>query len=157
MHAVSAGGCPSLSDDPERGRKGLEVTGALFHESLADALRECIAACGGLKAVGVKLWPEKDADHAGRTLADCLNDGKRDKLSPEQVLLILRMARAHGCHAGMAFICRDLGYSDPQPIEPEDERAALQRQFIESTALLLKMAGRIEELARPVVHPRRAA
>lgn len=133
------------------------MTGSLFHESLGDALRECIAVCGGMKAVGVKLWPEKDADHAGRTLADCLNDAKRDKLSPEQVLLILRMARAHGCHAGMAFIARDLGYSDPQPIEPEDERAALQRQFIESTALLVKMAERIEDLARPVAQPRRTA
>ena len=57
----------------------------------------------------------------------------------------------------MAFICRDLGYSDPQPIEPEDERAALQRQFIESTALLVKMAERIEDLARPVAQPRRTA
>jgi hypothetical protein len=54
-------------------------------------------------------------------------------------------------------VCRDLGYADPVPIEPEDERAALQRQFIESTANLLKMAARIEELARPVAHARRAA
>lgn len=75
----------------------------------------------------------------------------------QQVLLILRMARGHGCHAGMEFVCRDLGYADPVPIEPEDERAALQRQFIESTANLLKMAARIEELARPVAHARRAA
>lgn len=157
MHAVSATRCPSLSDDAGRGRKGQAMTGSLFHESLCDALRECIAVCGGMKAVGAKLWPEKDADYAGRALADCLNDAKRDKLSPEQVLLILRMARAHGCHAGMAFIARDLGYSDPQPIEPEDERAALQRQFIESTALLVKMAERIEDLARPVAQPRRTA
>lgn len=123
------------------------MTGALFHECLSDALRECVAVCGGLKAVGVKLWPEVEADHAGRRLADCLNDSKRDKLSPEQMLLILRMARAHGCHAGMTYLSRELGYSDPQPIEPEDERAELQRQFVEASGVLVRMARRIEELS----------
>lgn len=123
---------------------------ALFHESLADALRECIAVCGGLKGVGKLLWPEKDADIAGRLLADCLNDSKREKLSPEQVLLVLRLAREKGCHAGMTFIARELGYADPQPIEPEDERAKLQREFIESTRKLTQMAQRIEALGRPI-------
>ena len=125
------------------------MNASLFHESLADALRECISVCGGLKSVGKLLWPEKDADIAGRLLADCLNDTKREKLSPEQVLLILRVAREKGCHAGMTFIARDLGYSDPQPIEPEDERAKLQREFIESTRSLARMAQRIEQLDRP--------
>ena len=126
------------------------MTFALFHESLSDALRECIGVCGGMKAVGSKLWPEIDPEQAGRKLADCLNDGKRDKLSPEQVLLVLRMARARGCHAGMMFLARDLGYADPVAIEPEDERAKLQREFIESTRALTKMAERIQALAAPV-------
>lgn len=126
------------------------MTAALFHESLSDALRECVQVCGGYKAVGRTLWPEKDADVAGRHLADCLNDTKREKLSPEQVLLVLRLAREKGCHAGMNFIARDLGYADPQPVEPEDERAKLQREFIESTHKLARMAERIERLSMPV-------
>lgn len=124
----------------------MNLTPSLFHESLCDALRDCIAACGGSKSVGKILWPEKDADVAGRALADCLNDAKRDKLSPEQVLLLLHMARMKGCHAGINFIARELGYADPVPIEPEDERAKLQREFIESTRALTKMAQRIEAL-----------
>jgi hypothetical protein len=127
------------------------MTPSLFHESLADALRECIAVCGGSKDVGRLLWPEKAPDVAGRLLADCLNDAKREKLSPEQVLLILRLARERGCHAGMTFIARELGYADPQPIEPEDERAKLQRDFIESTKALARMAQRIEQLERPTM------
>ncbi len=127
------------------------MTPSLFHESLADALRECISICGGTKMVGAKLWPEKDPDHAGRLLADCLNDAKREKLSPEQVLLILRLARARGCHAGMVFIARDLGYSDPQPIEPEDERAKLQREYIEAARHMAKLADRIERASAPLV------
>ena len=125
------------------------TTGSLFHESLADALRECISVCGGTKAVGAKLWPEKEPDAAGRILADCLNDAKREKLSPEQVMLLLRMARAKGCHAGMVYLSRELGYSDPQPVEPEDERAQLQREYIEAAKAMARMAARIESLERP--------
>lgn len=120
----------------------------LFHESLADALRDCIAACGGTKVVGKILWAEKDPDVAGRLLSDCLNESKREKLSPEQVLLVLEMARAKGCHVGMNFIARKLGYADPVPIEPEDERAKLQRVFIESTRDLARIADRIEQLGK---------
>lgn len=90
-----------------------EVVSSLFHESFGDALRECIAHCGGFKVVGATLWPEKGADIAGRHLADCLNDAKREKLSPEQVLLILRLARERGCHAGITFIARELGLLGP--------------------------------------------
>jgi hypothetical protein len=125
------------------------VTQSLFHESLADALRECISVCGGLKVVGRILWAEKEPDIAGRLLADCLNDAKREKLSPEQMLLVLRLARSKGCHAGINFIARDLGYSDPKPVEPEDERAALQRQYIEATRTLVRLAERIDVLAPP--------
>jgi len=126
-------------------------TPSLFHESVSDALRECVGACGGLKAVGAVLWPEKGADVAGRLLADCLNDTKREKLSPEQVMLILRLSRQRGCHAGMHFMARELGYADPQPIEPEDERAKLEREFVEAARAMQRMADRIETLTRPAV------
>lgn len=126
------------------------MTPSLFHETLADALRECIVACGGMKPVGKLLWPEKEPDTAGRRLSDCLNDAKPEKLAPEQVLLILRLAREKGCHAGMLYIARDLGYADPQPIEPEDEKAKLQREYIECARSMSKIAQRIERLESPV-------
>lgn len=128
-------------------RKGLAVTPSLFHESLSDALRECIGVCGGFKSVGYVLWPEKGPEGAGRFLSDCLNDAKREKLSPEQMMVIMRMARAKGCHAAIVWICRELAYADPQPLEPADERAALQRQFIHATNELRAMAERIAQLA----------
>lgn len=122
------------------------LTPALFHESLADALRECVAVCGGMKAVGAKLWPEQAPDQAGRHLSDCLNDAKREKLAPEQVLLVMRMARERGCHTGMVYLSRELGYTDPQLVEPEEEKAKLQRDYIEAARAMSKMAARIEAL-----------
>lgn len=116
-------------------------------ESLTEALNACIRAAGGAKAVGLKLWPEKSADAAQRLLLDCLNEERPAKLSPEQVLLILRLARAVGCHDGVDYILADLGYAPTKPIEPRDEIADLQRAFIESVRMQEDIAARIERAA----------
>lgn len=117
---------------------------SLFHEDIWQALRDCVSALGGSKKVGLLLRPELDAQTAGRWLLDCLNPERKEKLCVEQVLLILRESRLIACHAGIAFINRDAGYSDPQPIEPEDERAALQRMFIEQSKAMQQLFVRME-------------
>jgi hypothetical protein len=119
---------------------------ALFFESLTDAIKEVVRVGGGLKVVGAQMWPEKTPDAAARTLADCLNENREARLSPDQLMLIIRLGRARGCHAVMSYMAQESGYSTPFPIEPADEAAELQRQYIESTKSLLRMAERIERL-----------
>lgn len=118
----------------------------LFHEDLMEALRTCVQALGGPKKVGALLRPELPADQAGRWLADCLNPDRRDQLHPNQFLLVLREARKVGCHAAMNYLAQECGYADPQPIEPDDERAALQREFVQHSKALQALASRIERL-----------
>ena len=77
---------------------------------------------------------------------DCLNDSRREVLSPSQVILILRIGREIDCHAAMNFIARECGYSDPTPTEPESEIARLQREFVEATKALGQMADRIGQI-----------
>lgn len=122
---------------------------ALFHESINDDLRDIVKHLGGVKRVGSEMRPDLTIDNAGRWLADCLNDDRRENLSPDQVLYLLKRGREIGSHGAMAFIAQECGYSDPQPIEPEDEKAALQRQYIEMSRALLKAAERIESLSKP--------
>ncbi|RIY41970.1 hypothetical protein [Neopusillimonas maritima] len=119
---------------------------ALFYDSFADALKEVVKSAGGSKAVGCKLWPEKTPDAAHRTLLDCLNESRSEKFSPEQVLLLIKIGREVGCHAGINYLSRETGYSDPTPIEPEDERARLQREFIEAQKAMSKLAERMERV-----------
>lgn len=119
-------------------------------ESLNHALVECVKASGGSSIVGPKLWPEKPRDAAQRLLLDCLNEERPAKLSPEQVLLVLRLARAKGHHGGIAFILADLGYAPSAPIEPRDEVAELQRQFIEASEHIAESMARAEMLAQRV-------
>ncbi|MEI7443288.1 MAG: hypothetical protein WCK28_00220 [Burkholderiales bacterium] len=118
----------------------------LFVESINDALREVVRACGGPKVVGCRIWPEKSPDAAARTLADCLNDARAEKLSPDQVLLLARMGRERGCHAVVEFFASECGYAPPQPIEPEDERAALYREYVEATKVLAHLAARLDRI-----------
>ena len=116
-------------------------------DSLNEALVACVKAAGGSANVGPKLWPEKQREAAQRLLLDCLNDERPAKLSPEQVLLVLRLAREKGFHGGINFIAADLGYGVPAPLDPRDEAADLMRQYIESVAEQKRTADRMEKAA----------
>lgn len=107
----------------------------LFYDGINDALRTVIAALGGNKVIGCKLWPEKSPDAAARQLADCLNDHKPEKLAPDQIVLLLRWGHAAGCHAGMQFLAQEAGY-DVRPITPEDQRDRLADAVLEATRTL---------------------
>lgn len=117
--------------------------GSLFHESIYEALRATVGGLGGTKAIAQTLFPEKSVDDAARYLLDCLNPDRPAELKPERVVLLLKIARAKGIHTGMSFISGEAGYAC-QPIEPEDELAELQRQFISAAEAMRKLAERIE-------------
>lgn len=116
----------------------------LIHESINDALREAITALGGMKKVGQIFWADQTPERAATKLGDCLNPDRRERLTPDQVIHIMRLARGKGCHSVAAFILRETGYADPVPVEPEDEVAKLQREFVNAAAGLQEMVGRIE-------------
>ena len=118
----------------------------LIHESITDALREVIQAAGGAKKVGAMMFPDMPADHAAGKVRDCLNIDRRERFTPDQVAMIVRIGREVGCHAVMNFLARDGGYANPVPIEPEDEAMRLQREFVEATKSLAQMANRIEQM-----------
>ncbi|MEW8189919.1 MAG: hypothetical protein AB2766_11500 [Candidatus Thiodiazotropha endolucinida] len=118
----------------------------LIHEDIYDALRDCIKALGGNKEVGHIFWPEKPIEKAGEQLADCLNRARPQKLDPEQTLYILKEARKVGCHIGMFFITRVCDYRQPEPIEPLDEMAELQKAFIQSVAENRRLLERMERM-----------
>lgn len=122
-------------------------------ESLNEALIDCVRACGGSKVVGVLLWPARGVEAAQRHLLDCLNPERPQKLAPEELLHLMRLSRSRGCHSGMEHVCQELSYAHPVPIEPKDEAAELQRQFIEQSKQLCKMAERIERLHREAAAP----
>jgi hypothetical protein len=118
----------------------------VMYESLNEALIDCVRAAGGSKVVGNKVWPEKTIDAAQRHLLNCLNEGKAERLTPEQTLLVARMARDHGCHAYASFVAHALSYAEPIPVEPHDEADELRRQVLEMGRSLQTALERLDQI-----------
>lgn len=119
---------------------------SLFYEDFYDAMRTAVMALGGAKKVGPLLWPEKSIDAARTRLLNCLKENRDEVLRPEQVLLLAKLARAGGCHAIVKYFNQQAGYADPQPIEPEDERQRIQREFVAGMADMKTLLARLEQL-----------
>jgi len=121
----------------------MPVTDRLFCEDINEALREVVGALGGAKKVGALMWPEKTVEQAQALLLACLNTERKEHLTPEQTMFLLRRAREANCHVAMRFLCAQAGYADPVPVEPEDERAKLQREFIAATQVIRHLGEKL--------------
>lgn len=119
----------------------------LVVETLQEAKRAAVAALGGAKVVGPMLWPEKGPEESARLLLDCLNPDRPHRLDPERFVLLMRKAREAGYHGLMEFTAESAGYTRPAPVEPEDEMAALQRDFLSGLGELKSIAARFERAA----------
>lgn len=119
----------------------------LFYDTYEDAIRDCVTALGGFKKVGSMLWPAMPADDAGRKLSACLNTDKREKLDLGELRLIRCEARKAGVHILAHYEARDAGYSEPVPLNPEDEAAQLRREFIASVKALESIQARLARVA----------
>lgn len=94
----------------------------LHYEDFNDALHDLVQALGGFKKIGPKLWPEIPAEEAAHRLRHCLNRDRREKLSPHQVLLLLRWGREIDFHGAKHFVDDDTGYLRSQPLDPKEEK-----------------------------------
>ena len=103
---------------------------SLIHESITDAIREAVQAIGGNKALGALMFPDLPVDQAAGRVRDCLNPDRRE----------------HFTSSIMEYLALDLGYLKPVAVEPEDEIARLQREFVQATKSLHNMASRIETI-----------
>jgi len=115
-------------------------------DGINDALIGAVKALGGSKQVGPLLWPEKAPEAAQRLLLDCLNPERPAHLTPEQMVLVLRLARRRGHHDALGWLLAELGYAPTTPIEPRDEAAELQRQFVAATEMLREIGARLQSL-----------
>jgi len=119
----------------------------LWHDDVYEALGTDVQASGGNKVVGSILWAEKSPDKAGEHLANCLNRHRAEKLDAEQIIFIIAESRKHNSFATIWFIADQANFTKPEPIEPEDQKAKLQREYIEAAKSMQKIAAGIERLS----------
>lgn len=123
----------------------------LFIADMDDALGEVVRFLGGAKKVGPMLWPDKSMDQAQRLLLDCLNPDRPAHLTPAQTLFLFKLARQNNFHNVKRWFDQECGYIPSEPMEPEDERAKLQRLAIDAIAGLAHITERLERLGAPTL------
>lgn len=96
----------------------------LFEDEL-EAARDVVQHLGGAKKVGPMIWPDKSPDAAARHLHDCLNPHRAERLSPSQLLLLMRLGCKAGVHSLTAYMLRAAGYAPPVALAPQTEEARL--------------------------------
>ena len=120
----------------------------LFLEDIYDALRAVTQAAGGPKVIAARLWPLKPLDQARKELLDALNRDNPRKLDPEEVMAVLRAGREIGFHQAKHWLDAELGYEQGPPLDPLDERAQLQRDFIAAVQASERIAERLTKLTQ---------
>jgi hypothetical protein len=118
---------------------------ALFHDTIFDALGADIAAAGGFKVVAGKLWPSENPTTAATKLRNAVNPEQAQKLCPDEVIQIKRLAKEVGSIATINYESQQLGYSI-QWIEPEDELERIERENNELLKSIAKRMERAEQL-----------
>ena len=124
----------------------------LFVESIYDALRAIEQRCGGPKVVAALLWPAKSVDDARRLLLDCLNPDRPEKLDPEQVVMLFRMAREAEWHVAKHWLDHETGYEPAVPLNPADEQAKLVATIENAGVTLQRALAALDKLrgAKPL-------
>lgn len=88
----------------------MQQQGDLWHDNILDAIGAAVQAAGGFKAVAGKVWPTLDPASATTRLRASLNPDHAQKLCPEELLMVARLAKDVGDHSIMNFLARELGY-----------------------------------------------
>lgn len=114
-------------------------------ESWNDALRDAVRALGGTKKVAHILKHDLPLASAISWLDGCLNETRREHLTPEQLVWLAREARAVGCHSINQFFNLETGYEIPKPKNAEELKADLQQQFIAAVAAAERISLRLRE------------
>lgn len=113
----------------------------MFVDSFSDSIGNAINQLGGPKKVGLMLWPEKSAREAGNQLLNCLNPDHQQKLSLEQIDLIICEARKNSIHDIHKYMCDRYGY-EFKPITKESIKADIQKQM---NAAITDIRGLLEK------------
>jgi len=100
-----------------------------------------VQSAGGIKKVAAKLWPALDATSAASKLRSALSPEHSQKLCPDELLLIQRLARDAGDTSILEFQARELGCK-VEVLSPEQAKKLAKRA---RRLALLEELKRLEE------------
>jgi hypothetical protein len=108
------------------------------------ALAAQVHALGGNKLVGCQLWPDKTAESAQKLMSDCCNDSRSQRLSPSQLLMVMRLGREADVHILPEYLLAHSGYERPIPVTPEDE----EKELLHSMSQLMTRMEKLQAMGK---------
>lgn len=120
----------------------------MFFESIEEAAEEIARHYpGGKKELAQRLRPNKSPSAAHTWFLDCSNQARTEhNFTGEDWLALIKIGREIGCHAVLHFICDESNYERPRTVDPTDEKADIQRQWIANVKLQAQLVERMERL-----------
>jgi hypothetical protein len=122
----------------------------LFFDTVYDAIGSDILAAGGYKTVAGKLWPNMKQASAYARLKSCIDEHKDEKLDPEEVHSIAKLAKAAtGASSYLQYTGQELECEFTH-IEPEDELTQMLRTYLDRDEQQARLKPRIDKLIEKV-------
>lgn len=128
----------------ETGKAAETPQAELFHDTVLDACGSVVNSIGGVKRAACLLWPNDPMVRAEQRLRECLNGDRPQRFSPDELMRLMRLGREAGDHSIMNYLAAELGYNHPTPIDPDDQRAERERQFLAGLQRLEQLAKRLQ-------------
>ena len=115
-----------------------------FHETAEDATSKSISDSKmTYEQVANTLWPHMKLNSAYARLKNALREDAREVLTADQHLFIANLT---GQYHFLYYCAQHCHHSQPDPVAPADEKAALQHDFNESVTRLEELAQRIQHV-----------
>jgi hypothetical protein len=127
---------------------GAQQQELLDHMIPEDALTADIASLGGPYRVGKMLRPEMEKEAARGWVLNCLNPKHAQNFTQAQIALIVSRAREVGSTHYAEFWAVNNNMTKPVKIEPEDEKARLQREVVRAVETVKGLVERLERVTR---------
>ncbi len=124
-----------MSDEPRQMR---------FNETEKEAIADDIKVLGGPKPAAAQLHPGKSPERGADLMRAWANPSRQEEPSLDEIIQLIELARAK---AGYSEIIRYIEQRLNCRIEfltIEDERARLQKQFVDAVGIVQSLAKRLE-------------
>ncbi len=115
-----------------------------MNETIQEAIADDIKVLGGPKAAAAIFFVAKTPDRAADTLRAWCNPSRAEEPSADELFLLIEKVRQRVGFSEVARYMEQRLNCRIEFLSPEDEKARLQRQFVDAVATVQSLARRLE-------------
>jgi hypothetical protein len=115
-----------------------------FNDNEFDAIGDDIKALGGAKQAAGVFFPTRTPDQGAATLRAWTNPNRGEEPDFGQLMMLIEQSRQRAGYSAVARYMEQRLNCRIEFLSPEDERARLQKQFVDAVGVFQSLAKRLE-------------